>query len=81
MIKKTLFLLTFLLISTNLYASPDEKSKFYAFSEQLIDGEIQRPTAIYMDSRQEAKFQRLLKLKRDFLGDNLWRTARDRVFK
>ena len=57
------------------------KSKFYDFSEQLIDGEIKKPTALYMDSRQEVRFQRLLKLKRNFLGTYLNKTARERVFK
>jgi|TARA_R110000824_G_scaffold53886_10_gene148829 hypothetical protein len=79
--KKIIFLLMFMFISPNLYAAPEVKSKFYDFSDQLIDGEVKQPTALYMDTRQEVKFQRLLKLKRNFLGDNLWKTARDKVFK
>ena len=95
----------FMFISPNLYAAPEVKSKFYDFNDQiidgqikkpttlytdardkvkfdrLIDGEVKQPTALYMDTRQEVKFQRLLKLKRNFLGDNLWKTARDKVFK
>jgi len=62
-------------------SKPPIKSKFYDFSDQLIDGEIKKPTALYMDTRQEVKFQRLLKLKRNFLGPYLNKTARDRVFK
>lgn len=56
------------------------KSKFYDFSEQLIDGEIRKPTALYTDARQKAKFDRLLKLKRSFLPE-LFKTAREKVFK
>jgi len=56
------------------------KAKFYDFSDQLIDGEIKRPTALYTDSRQEAKFSRLLRLKRSFERD-LMDTARLPVFK
>ena len=56
------------------------KSKFYDFSDQLIDGEVKRPTALYMDTRQEVKFQRLLRLKRTF-DRELQNTARLRVFK
>jgi len=58
----------------------EPKAKFYDFSEQLIDGEIKKPTALYMDVRQKVKFQRLLRLKRDFHRD-LMKTARERVFK
>ncbi len=59
---------------------PPVKSKFYDFSEQLIDGEIKKPTALYTDSRQKVKFERLLKLKKSFMKD-LFDTARERVFK
>jgi len=75
------FLVLFLVSIEAAGASPSTKSKFYDFSDQLIDGEIKKPTALYMDSRQEVRFQRLLKLKRDFLGPYLNKTARDRVFK
>jgi len=58
----------------------EQRAKFYDFSEQLIDGEIRRPTTLYTDVRQQVKFQRLLRLKRDFHRD-LMKTARERVFK
>ena len=84
--RKTLFfiflLTTILSCMVHLSANAAEpKSKFYDFSEQLIDGEIKRPRGIYTDARVEARFKRLLKLKRSFLGDYINRTARDRVFK
>ena len=56
------------------------KAKFYDFSEQLIDGEIRRPTALYTDSRQKVKFERLLKLKRSFMRE-LFDTAKEKIFK
>ena len=77
-----IIMLIFFLASTRAACgAPSTKSKFYDFSDQLIDGEIKRPTTLYMDTRQEVKFQRLLKLKRDFLGPYINKTARDRVFK
>jgi len=56
------------------------RAKFYDFSDQLIDGEIRKPTALYTDSRQEVKFKRLLRLKRAFKWD-LMNTAKEKVFK
>lgn len=56
------------------------KSKFYDFNEQLIDGEIRRPTNLYVDSRAKVKFDRLLKLKRSFIRE-LFNTSKLRVFK
>ena len=73
----TLFFIMYLI--NDAKAAP-LKSKFYDFSDQLIDGEVKRPTALYMDTRQEVKFQRLLRLKRTF-DRELQNTARLRVFK
>ena len=59
---------------------PEAKSKFYDFSEQVIDGQIKKPTALYTDSKQKVKFNRLLKLKKSFLPAML-KTSKDPVFK
>tara|TARA_R100001594_G_scaffold134414_1_gene175560 strand:+ start:278 stop:556 length:279 start_codon:yes stop_codon:yes gene_type:complete len=56
------------------------KSKFYDFSEQLIDGDIKKPTALYTDARQQVKFERLLSLKKSFIPA-LMDTSKDPVFK
>ena len=56
------------------------KSKFYDFSEQLIDGDIKKPTALYTDARAQVKFDRLLSLKKSFLPA-LLNTSKDPVFK
>lgn len=56
------------------------KSKFYDFSDQIIDGEIKKPTTLYTDARQRVKFDRLLRLKKSFLEPML-QTAKEQVFK
>ena len=70
----------FMLVPTASGAPPKGKSKFYDFSDQLIDGEIRRPTALYTDARQKAKFDRLLSLKKSFLPA-MFQTSKERVFK
>ena len=62
-------------------AIPRVKAKFYDFSEQLIDGTVKKPQTLYMDVRERVKFGRLLRLKRDFIKDSLFKTARHPVFK
>lgn len=56
------------------------RSKFYDFNDQIIDGEIKRPTTLYTDSRDRVKFDRLMKLKKSFLPE-LFKTSKERVFK
>jgi len=56
------------------------KSKFYDFGDQLIDGHIRKPTALYTTARNGAKFKRLLHLKKSFLPD-LFATAKNKIFK
>jgi len=79
---KKILILIVLTFSLSSVAKPPKsaKSKFYDFSEQMIDGEIRKPTALYTDARQKAKFERLLKLKKSFLP-KLFETAKDKVFK
>ncbi len=43
------------------------KTKFYNFDDLLINGEYKKPQVLYTDARQKVKFERLLKLKKDFL--------------
>jgi len=56
------------------------KSKFYDFNDQIIDGEIKKPTTLYTDARDRVKFDRLMKLKKSFLP-KLFATAKEKVFK
>ena len=70
----------FVFLNATAVAAKQPKSKFYDFSEQIIDGEIKKPTTLYIDHRTQVKFGRLLKLKKSFLPRML-RTAKERVFK
>lgn len=54
----------------------DVKTKFYDFDDLLIDGEYKKPQVLYTDARQKVRFERLLKLKKDFLP-KLKATAKD----
>lgn len=56
------------------------RSKFYDFDEQLIDGQIRKPTALYINTRQKVKFKRLMRLKKSFLP-RLFKTSKERIFK
>jgi len=58
----------------------DLKAKFYDFSDQLIDGEIKKPTALYTDARQKVRFDRLMRLKKSFIPA-MMQTSKERVFK
>ena len=70
-----------LLFSGVAYAGPpSQKSKFYDFGEQVIDGEMKKPTALYTEGRNKVKFDRLLSLKKSFLP-NLMETAKESSFK
>ena len=74
----TIFLFIFLNATAAVAKQP--KSKFYDFNEQIIDGEIKKPTTLYTNARQQVKFDRLMKLKKNFLP-KLFATAKERVFK
>ena len=52
------------------------KTKFYNFDDLLINGEYKKPQILYIDDRQKVKFERLLKLKKDFLP-KLKKTEKD----
>ena len=53
-----------------VHAQEDEevKTKFYDFDDMLIDGEFKKPAGMYTSAREEAKFKRLLSLKKSFLS-------------
>ncbi len=57
-------------------AEDDVKTKFYNFDDLMIDGQYKKPQVLYTDARQKVKFERLLKLKKDFLP-KLKATAKD----
>ena len=74
------FFAVFVLLGNEAQAQKSPKAKFYDFSEQIIDGEIKKPTALYTDSKKRVKFDRLLKLKKSFIPE-LMKTAEERTFK
>ena len=57
------------IIPTSVFAQEDDevKTKFYDFDDMLIDGEFKKPAGLYTSAREEAKFKRLLSLKKSFL--------------
>jgi len=69
-----------LFVATAAFAQSKPKSKFYDFGEQVLDGEIKKPTALYTDSKKKVKFDRLLKLKKSFIPD-LLKTSEEKTFK
>jgi hypothetical protein len=58
----------------------DIRSKFYDMGEQVIDGEIKRPQAVWLEGHRRADFGRLLSLKKSFLS-RITDSGADRVFK
>lgn len=60
--------------------SKEEKARFYDFSDQLIDGEVKKPTALFVESRSRARFNKLLKLKKSFRPAMI-ETSKERILK
>ena len=57
----------FMVLLSNAIADPSKKTKFYNFDDLLINGEVKKPQVLWTDARQKIKFDRLLKLKKDFI--------------
>jgi len=77
----TLAGLTLLLApATVLAQAKEDKARFYDFSDQLIDGEIKKPTALFSESRSRARFDKLLKLKKSFRPAMI-ETSKERILK
>ena len=57
-------------------AQEDTKTKFYDFDDLLINGQYQKPTVLYTDSKKKVQFAKLLTLKKEFLK-RLQDTAQD----
>lgn len=70
----------YLCMVSNSLANPPIKSKFYDFSEQLINGEVRKPQTFYTNVRDKVKFERLLSLKKSFLRP-MFETSKERIFK
>lgn len=49
---------------------PEEvRTRFYDFDELKLTGDRKRPTLLYSDARQRARFERMFQLKRSFLPE------------
>jgi len=85
---KSVYWILIIILSVALYlcmvshslAKPPVKSKFYDFSEQLINGEVRKPQAFYMNVRDKVRFERLLSLKKSFMR-KMFDTSKERIFK
>tara|TARA_R100001440_G_scaffold69619_1_gene91590 strand:- start:26 stop:286 length:261 start_codon:yes stop_codon:yes gene_type:complete len=77
---KKIFIIVLLTLSFSSIAAPPKKSKFYDFGDQMIDGEIKKPTGQYINSRDRARFDRLLSLKKSFLP-KMFLTSKEKIFK
>lgn len=83
---KRVFGLMLALVAVVMFAAPamaqsrGVKSKFYDFSDTLIDGEIKKPSTLYTDARVKVKFDRLAKLKKSFMEPML-QSAKEPSFK
>jgi len=75
-----IFIALFVMLGNDALAQTKPKSKFYDFGEQVIDGEIKKPTALFTDSKKKVQFDRLLKLKKTFIPD-LMKTSKERTFR
>ncbi|MFP4599329.1 MAG: hypothetical protein ACLFVJ_13810 [Persicimonas sp.] len=64
-----LVVLAFVLTSASVFAQDggEDRSKFYDFDDMLVDGQLKTPDMIKMDGKGEAKFERLLDIKKSFM--------------
>lgn len=60
-------IIIFILLLPFLASAQNMKTKFYNFDDLLIEGQYRKPQVLYTSARQKVKFERLLKLKKDFL--------------
>ena len=60
-------IIIFLMFFPFLSLSNTPKTKFYDFDDLLINGEYKKPQIMYTDTQTKVRFERLLKLKKDFI--------------
>ena len=57
----------FVFLAGTAFSEPKDKVRFYNFNDLLINGKVKKPQVLYTDTRQKAKFDRLLRLKRNLM--------------
>ena len=71
MFRRIVIILLLLLLVASVAVAQEKnnstKMKFYNFDDLLINGKIKKPQVLWTDARQKVKFERLLKLKKDFI--------------
>ena len=66
--KQVAIFFIFIFLSGSVFAQGKlTKTKFYNFDDLLINGQYKKPQVLYTDARQKVQFEKLLKLKKDFL--------------
>jgi hypothetical protein len=75
-----ILLLAGMSLATPALAQQSPRSKFYEFPAFNIDGDRKMPSVFQHQPRGKVKFERLLKLKKSFLG-SLAESADDVSFK
>lgn len=50
-------------------AEEEVQTRFYDFNDMLIDGEFQRPEGMFATERGQARFNKLLTLRRSFIEE------------
>jgi hypothetical protein len=79
--KKALIVLFMMMVaSPALGQESKQRSQFYDFGEQLIDGTRQIPPVIIVDLDKRPKFERLLELKKSFLSE-ISETSKERALR
>ncbi len=56
-------------------AKQQEKTKFYNFDDMVVDGDFRKPSVLLTTARDQARFERLLRLRKSFLPQ-MFKTAR-----
>ena len=69
-------LVIFVILFSFFSASANPKTKFYDFDDLLINGEYKKPQIMYNDTQAKVRFERLLKLYKNFL-EKLQQTEKD----
>jgi Skp family chaperone for outer membrane proteins len=65
-----------LLASSSAFAAESDHARFIDFTGTVIDGHVQRPTTLWMESRHRAVFDKLLSLKKS-MRETLQATVAD----